>query len=79
MASLPPLSSGQEGGLLVQVHEGGIALTQDGVTLEFSKGQTGYVNLERGTPQRLDAAPASLTRDPFTRSINFDSVSCTLP
>lgn len=75
--SLPAVNAGE--GLYVLVHEGRIALTQGGQTLELGSGESAFAGMDGTTLERLDATPDFLGRDPFLRTVNFDSVSCSLP
>ncbi len=76
--SLPAPVTGGEG-LYVLVHDGRIALTQGGETIELGKGESAFAAADGSAPQRLETTPDFLSRDPYLRAVNFDAVSCTMP
>jgi hypothetical protein len=76
--ALSPLADSSEG-LFVLVHDGRIALTQGGQSIELGQGESAFAGGDGSAPQRLDASPDFMSRDPMLRAINFDAVSCTLP
>ena len=75
--SLPPPVTGGEG-LYVLVHDGRIALTQGGETIELGKGESAFAGADGSAPQRLETTPDFLGRDPYLRAVDFDAVSCTM-
>ena len=74
-----PAPAGSGEGMYVLVHEGRITLTQDGVTVELGSGDSAFAGADGGAPELLEVTPPFLSGDPFLRSVNFDSMSCTLP
>jgi hypothetical protein len=74
-----PAAAADGEGLFVLVHDGRIALTQGGQSIEVGKGESAFAGADGTTLQQLDSAPDFLSRDPMLKSINFDAVSCTLP
>jgi hypothetical protein len=75
--SLPAITGGE--GLFVLVHDGRIALTQGGQSIEISKGESAFAGADGTTLQKLETSPSFLSRDPQLRTVNFDAFSCTLP
>jgi len=74
-----PAAAGSGEGMYVLVHEGRITLTQDGVTVELGSGDSAFAGADGGAPELLEVTPPFLSSDPYLRSVNFDSMSCTLP
>ena len=75
--SLPAMD--ESDGVYVLVHDGRVVLTQGSKTLEIDKGESAFAGADGSTLQKIDVPPDFLGRDPMLRSVNFDTVSCTLP
>jgi hypothetical protein len=74
--TLPAPATGA--GLYVLVHEGRIALTQDGETIELGAGESAFAGADGSAPHPLQVPPDFLSRDPYLRAVDFDAVSCTM-
>ncbi|HTY98506.1 MAG TPA: FecR domain-containing protein [Rhodocyclaceae bacterium] len=76
--SLPPFPATEGDGLYVFVHEGRVAVAQGGQAIDLGKGEGGFSPAGGQPPVLLQTSPGFLKNDPFLKSVNFDSVGCSL-
>jgi len=74
-----PAPANRGEGLYVLVHEGRIALTQNGETVEVGPGESAFAGGDNSLPVLLEVTPPFLSRDPYLRAVDFDNMRCTMP